>query len=530
MRTALATFAALALTFIASADLPYMGWSSWNAYHIDINDSLIMTQADAIVEKGLRDLGYNYVNIDDGFFGGRDADGNLIIHPTRFPHGLRPVVDHIHSLGMKAGIYSDAGASTCGNFWQNDTIARGVGLYQHDDQDCRLFFRDLDFDFIKVDFCGGIAKDNHEKLQLDERQRYTEIAEAIKRNSDGRVRLNICRWAFPGTWARSIAPSWRMSPDIIDEWWSVRDIIDRNLYLSAYCREGGVNDMDMLEVGRGLTAVEDTTHFALWCIMSSPLVIGCDVTKISDEALGLLSNPELIALNQDPLIRQAHVVNHQLGGGYVLVKDLLEPRGKIRAVALYNPTDSDLLISADIAKDLLLSGKVEARDLLKRTDVGSISGKIEAIVPAHGTRIYRLEGETRIPRTLYEAETAYIDAYQDLKDPIEAYTGYYKALPEASGAMVAAGLGGSAENSLLWDEVEAPQAGLFSIAIDYNAPRSCAIDLIVNGKKVARKKFSKTSGLRRAVFKVRLQSGLNSIKLANNNGPMPDIDALTILH
>ena len=134
---------ALVLPFVAVAqNMPLMGWSSWNTYGFQINDSVIKAQADAMVQLGFKDCGYDHINIDDGFFGGRDAEGNLLIHPTRFPNGLRGLVDYIHSQGLKAGIYSDAGRNTCASFWGNpkDTIGLGVGLYGHDAADLDLFF------------------------------------------------------------------------------------------------------------------------------------------------------------------------------------------------------------------------------------------------------------------------------------------------------------------------------------------------------------------------------------------------------
>ena len=178
---------------------PLMGWSSWNTYGFQINDSVIKVQADAMVALGFHDKGYNHINIDDGFFGGRDENGNLLIHPTRFPKGLRPLVDYIHSKGLKAGIYSDAGANTCASFWGNpkDTIGIGVGLYQHDAQDLKLYFNDLDFDFIKVDYCGADARNNADGLDLNVEQRYKEIAAAIKATGCTDATWNICRWAFP---------------------------------------------------------------------------------------------------------------------------------------------------------------------------------------------------------------------------------------------------------------------------------------------------------------------------------------------
>ena len=246
----------LSLPLSAAADNPpLMGWSSWNTYGFQINDSVIQAQADAMVELGFKECGYDHINIDDGFFGGRDAEGNLLIHPERFPNGLRGLVDYIHGKGLKAGIYSDAGRNTCASYWgkPKDEIGRGVGLYGHDAADFDLYFNPekLNFDFIKIDYCGADAGNNDEGLDLDVEQRYKEIAAAIKAVGRDDITWNICRWAFPGTWACEIADSWRTTEDIYLGWESVKSIINQSLYLSAYTSYGRYNDMDMLEVGRG---------------------------------------------------------------------------------------------------------------------------------------------------------------------------------------------------------------------------------------------------------------------------------------
>ena len=225
----------------ASAEQPpIMGWSSWNTYGFQINDSLVRTQADAMVNLGFFEKGYKYINIDDGFFGGRDKDGHLLIHPTRFPNGLRTLVDYIHGKGLKAGIYSDAGRNTCASFWgqPKDTIGIGVGLYGHDAEDMALYFDELDFDFIKVDYCGADAGNNAEGLDLDEEQRYKEIAAAINGVDKKDLNWNICRWAFPGTWVCDIVDSWRTTEDIYLGWESIKSIINQSLYLSAYTTYG----------------------------------------------------------------------------------------------------------------------------------------------------------------------------------------------------------------------------------------------------------------------------------------------------
>ena len=323
---------------------PVMGWSSWNTYRIHISEELIRKQTDAMLSQGLKDVGYSYINIDDGFFDGRDEEGNLKIHPGRFPNGLKVVADYIHSKGFKAGIYSDAGSNTCGSMWDKDTHGVGVGLYGHEKQDADFYFNRCGFDFIKIDYCGA-----GQQLALDEQTRYTEIVEAIREVARHDVSLNICRWAFPGTWAKDLARSWRISPDISPSWASVKSIIRKNLYLSAYAGDGHYNDMDMLEIGRGLTPDEEETHFGMWCILSSPLLIGCDMTSIPASSLALLKNEELIALNQDRLGLQAYVVQHE-GGGYVLndgrsCKGIAAEAGLICSVRRFSLSASALTIT-----------------------------------------------------------------------------------------------------------------------------------------------------------------------------------------
>ena len=286
---------ALAMALSAAAQrTPTMGWSSWNTFALNINEDLIRQQADAMHSSGLQEAGYRYINIDDGYWLGRGDDGRLKLNPMRFPGGMRALVDYIHSLGLKAGIYSDAGDNTCGS-GNRQAWGLGVGFVGHEEQDCQLYFGDWDFDFIKVDWCGG------RHLGLNEREQYTKISNAIRNCGKQDIVFNICRWAYPGNWVADVADSWRTTGDIYDNWKSVKEILAENLCLSAYCHDGHYNDMDMLEVGRSMSQTEDETHFGMWCIMASPLLIGCDMAKIKPTALKLLTNRDLIALNQDPL-------------------------------------------------------------------------------------------------------------------------------------------------------------------------------------------------------------------------------------
>ena len=487
-----------------------------------------MSQTSAMVDKGLKDVGYKYINIDDGFFGGRDADGNLLIHPTRFPNGMKKVVDFIHSKGLKAGIYSDAGRNTCASFWGGDKIGEGVGLYGHDQDDIDLYFKELGFDFIKVDFCGGAPEHNVDKLDLPEEERYRAIHEAIVNTGRTDVRLNVCRWAFPGTWVHEVATSWRVSEDIYLGWNSVKGIIGQTLYLSAFATEGKFNDMDMLEVGRGLTVEEDKTHFGMWCMLSSPLLIGCDMTKLGGDALKLLKNEELIALNQDPLALQAYVVKRE-NGGYVLVKDVEELNGSKRAVAFYNPTDAELSMNVDFL-DLDLGGSVKVRDLFEKKEVGVYEGCYEVKVPAHGMRIYKLDAEKRYERRVYEAETAWLDAYQELFNNQTAETGIYEEADYCSGGAKAGWLGRSKKNNLEWRNVLSKDGGEYTLNLTYITGEERKVNIVVNGEEI--QSLSLNSGgwnsPKTAAMTVNLQKGVNSIMLYNSSEWMPDIDCMVL--
>ena len=486
---------------------PTMGWSSWNTYRVNISDSLIMRQADAMVAKGLNKVGYQYVNIDDGYFGGRDRNtGRLFIHPARFPQGLKPVVDHIHRLGLKAGIYSDAGRNTCGSIYDADTIGVGVGLYGHDQQDCDMFFRELGFDFIKVDYCGGKPHPHGDTLRLDEQTRYTEIAEAIRKTGRKDVRLNVCRWDYPGTWVSSVASSWRMSQDIRPKWESVKNIIQQNLYLSAYASGGHYNDMDMLEVGRGMTREEDYTHFAVWCMMSSPLLIGCDLTKIKPQTLSLLTDPQLVAINQDPLGLQAYVVK-RVGECYVLVKDIKLHNGKERAVAFVNLSDKEQTMRLDL-RDIDLAGDA-----------------LSASLPPHATRVFIVKGKQRLQRRLYEAETAFLTNYQEIKNHQAYYTAIYEEDSRCSGGVKASWLGGRADNDLRWRDVYVQKAGKYALRLNCLMQESRTLYVDVNGKTVD--SLAYTADGEQTVFAA-LKKGRNEVRLWNAEGRMPDVDYMIV--
>lgn len=508
---------------------PTMGWSSWNTYASKINAKLIDSQADAMVEKGLKDVGYTYINIDDGFQGGRNAkNGQLIINEERFPSGLKPVVDYIHGKGLKAGIYSDAGANTCAAFSGGETQENGTGLYGHDQQDADYFFKDMKFDFIKVDYCGGDANLNTLHLGLNEKERYTAISNAIK-NTGRNVQLNICRWNYPGTWVSDVAGSWRTTVDILDDFSSVISILNENLPLAAYSSPGHYNDMDMLEVGRSMTTEEDKTHFGMWCVMNSPLLIGCDMTTIKDETLKLLKNKDLIAVNQDPLAEQAYIVKYD-NGCYILARDIEVAQGKTRVLTVLNLNNDQRTVNVNF-KDLCLDGKVSMRDLFEQKDLGIFSSTYNVAVPAHGCRIYKLKGEQRLEQTRYEAETGYISDYQEIYNNQAFKTGLYEQEKSCSGNFKATWLGCSVHNDLNFHKVYSKEGGDYNLTVAYISGTSRNIDVEVNNVKA--KTIYANSGdwstVRRSEpVKIHLNKGYNTIRLSNAEAWMPDIDYIEL--
>lgn len=509
---------------------PLMGWSSWNAYMVDISDSIITHQADLMVEKGLKDAGYRYVNIDDGFFGYRDERGYMVPHPERFPkgpEGMRALVDHIHSLGLKAGIYSDAGDNTCGSSYNHDLNGLGAGLYGHDVVDAERYFNEWDFDFIKLDYCGG------QNLKLDPEERYREIRRVIDSVATRHIRINVCRWNFPGTWVNGIGDSWRISADIRPVWKSIKYIVGKNLYLSAYAGNGNYNDMDMLAVGYnikpspfweeglGLSYTEEEAHFGIWCIMSSPLLLGCDIEYIPEETMKIITNPELIAINQDRLGLQAHVVQH-VGETYVFAKDIIEKWGNTRAVALYNPADTSMRFTLT-PEEIEMTGTLTVRDLNLNADLGECSS-IEMTLPPHSAKILKISGE-RIEPTLYEAEWGYCPDFTAIKG-----TGVkYVPMEGTSGRAVAMNLGGSESNCLEWRDVHSISGGEYelSLTIQY-CEEATGLRISVNGEE----KEIVSCGLAKDGFYTlntlaELNKGENCVRIWSET-PLPAVDKLNI--
>ena len=373
---------------------PIMGWASWNCFRTNINEEKLKKQADALISTGLAECGYTYLNIDDGFFGGRSDDGNVLFHKERFPNGIKTIADYAHSKGLKAGIYSDGGDCTCAFYFDNEVESgKNVGLYGHEEEDLKLYLEECGFDFIKVDWCGGI------RMGLDEREQYSKISEIINKISERTnksIVYNVCRWQFVGEWVTKIADSWRTGADIQPTFESVLKQIDSIKPLARYCSPGHVNDLDMMQLGNGMLEQDEKTHFAMWCMMSTPLIIGCDLTIINQSTLDILKNKELIAINQDVACRQAvhaqDIYVDDLKYGEIWVKDLENSKSRIKAVALLNR--SDITIDATVSlKELGFKGEIKKiRDLCNHEEIKP-QDQISVILQPHETIVLKVECE-----------------------------------------------------------------------------------------------------------------------------------------
>ncbi|MBE6672041.1 MAG: hypothetical protein E7599_00765 [Ruminococcaceae bacterium] len=370
-----------------SRKTPIMGWASWNAYRTDISEEIILSQATKLKELGLADLGYVFVNVDDGWQYGRGEDGYVKINTTRFPSGMDDLAQKIHSMGLKAGIYTDAGASTCGWASDNEVTNDDVGLLGYEEQDLRRYFIDWEYDFIKVDWCGG------RELGLNKQERYTMIGDVVKKieNEIGKDKIyNVCCWSFPGEWVVDVADSWRTGGDIFNNFGAVLEQLDNIKSLSKYNGPGHVNDLDMMQVGNGMSYEEDKSHFSMWCMMSTPLMLGMDLNSISEETLSIISNAELIALDQDPACIQATVAKTYGDSVEAWTKDLGAAGSGTKAIALLNRSTREQTVTISF-EELGLKGVEVVRDLWAHADI-STADNFRVTIPAHGTVVLKASG------------------------------------------------------------------------------------------------------------------------------------------
>jgi alpha-galactosidase len=291
----LLTIATSAQKFDELGKTPAMGWNSWNTFACNIDEALIKQTADLMVSTGMRDAGYIYLNLDDCWHGERDSLGFIHCDPKRFPSGIDALADYVHSKGLKLGIYSDAGWKTCGG-------KPGSRGYEFQDA---ITYASWGIDYLKYDWC------NTDKLLAEEA--YKTMRQALR--SAGRpIYFSICEWGDnkPWLWAKEVGHSWRTTGDIFPCWdgqlghgaWvsnGIMQILDMQKDLRQYAGPGHWNDPDMMEVGNGMTYSEDRAHFSLWCMLAAPLIAGNDLRSMSKQTLDILTNKEVIAVDQDPL-------------------------------------------------------------------------------------------------------------------------------------------------------------------------------------------------------------------------------------
>ncbi|MGC8824327.1 MAG: glycoside hydrolase family 27 protein [Bacteroidales bacterium] len=373
---------------------PPMGWNSWNRFGCNINEQIIREMADAMVSSGMRDVGYTYINIDDCWQGGRDSLGFLYPDPKRFPSGMKALADYVHSKGLKLGIYSDAGWKTCGGY---------PGSRGYEFQDA-LQFADWGIDYLKYDWC------NTDNLVAEEA--YKTMARALM--SAGRpIVFSICEWGNnkPWLWGAHYGHLWRTTGDIVDCWdcevghgsWVSNGILrildmqmDKNLNLRQYAGPGRWNDPDMLEVGNRLSVNENRAHFSLWCMMAAPLIAGNDLRNMSKEIQEILTNKEMIDINQDTLGVQCFRW-FDYGDVEIFAKPLA---GGELAVCFLNRGDTPKPINFDwVDTENIYDGKYvyefnkvtyKIRNVWTHKDVGNTSRPFIATIPPRDVIVLRL--------------------------------------------------------------------------------------------------------------------------------------------
>ncbi|XP_073223261.1 alpha-galactosidase-like isoform X2 [Cicer arietinum] len=333
---------------------PPMGWNSWNHFGCDINETLIRSTDDCWAELN------------------RDSQGNMVPKASTFPSGIKALAYYVHGKGLKLGVYSDAGNLTCSK--------RMPGSLGHEVQDAKTF-ASWGVDYLKYDNC--------ENNGISPRLRYPPMSEALL-NSGRPIFFSMCEWGRedPATWAKSVGNSWRTTGDIKDNWKSMTSIADANDKWASYAGPGGWNDPDMLEVGNGgMTTEEYRAHFSIWALAKAPLLVGCDIQAMDNTTSELISNSEVIAVNQDTLGVQGKKVKSN--------SDLEVWAGPLSnnkvAVILWNRSSSNATVTASWSDLGLESGTiVDARDLWDHSTQSSVSGDISAELASHACKMYVL--------------------------------------------------------------------------------------------------------------------------------------------
>ena len=352
-----------------TAPTPPMGWNSWNHFACKVTAADVRASADAIASNGMKDAGYQYVNIDDCWQGGRDSAGR--IQPNEKFGDMKSLVNYIHSKGLKAGIYSSPGPKTCAGY---------EGSFGHEEQDAQQY-ADWGFDYLKYDWCS--AEKVYQRSQMIDV--YKKMHDALVRTGRPIV-FSLCQYGYGRVW-RWGAPVggnlWRTTEDISDHYDRMSVIGFDQDGLEQFAGPGHWNDPDMLEVGNGgMNHDEYVTHMSLWVLLAAPLLAGNDLSKMTPESLSLLTNREVIAIDQDAKGVQGRRIAAE-GPLEVWAKPLTD--GSV-AVGLFNRSESTSPVTVNF-KDLGLPPKVSVRDLWQRKDLGSFSDSYTQDIPRHGAAL-----------------------------------------------------------------------------------------------------------------------------------------------
>ncbi len=367
-----ATLLAPAASAQASASLaptPPMGWNSWNKFGCNVSDKLIREMADAMVSSGMQAAGYQYVNIDDCWQVSRDASGTIVADPTRFPSGIKALADYVHSKGLKLGIYTDAGTGTC---------EKRPGSLNHEVQDAKTY-ASWGIDYVKIDWCNAEG--------LDPEVQYAKLRDALAQSGRPIV-FSICNWGVrtPWRWGPTTGNLWRTTGDINDTYDRMSLIGFGQNGLEKFAGPGHWNDPDMLEIGNGgMKRDEYRTHMALWALLAAPLLAGNDLRSMSPETKELLTNSEVLAVNQDKKGVQGHRVWEE-GPLEIWVKPLADGS---QAVGLFNRSESASKLTLDF-KSIGAPASAKLRDLLDHKDLGAVQNSYSAEVPTHGVVLVRV--------------------------------------------------------------------------------------------------------------------------------------------
>jgi alpha-galactosidase len=377
------------------AATPPMGWNSWNGFGCNVDEKMIRGTADALVSSGMKDAGYQYVVIDDCWHGERDTQGFIRPDEKRFPSGMKALGDYIHSKGLKFGIYSDVGTKTCGGL---------PGSRGHEYQDA-MTYSSWGVDYLKYDWCNSGG--------LNPVGAYTTMRDALR--AAGRpIVFSICEWGDtkPWEWAKDVGHLWRTTGDIARCWdceenhgtwsrWGVLRIIDKEKPLRSFAGPGHWNDADMLQVGNGMTVSEDRAHFSMWAMLSAPLMAGNDITKMTGETRRILTNKEILAIDQDPLGIQAFPALSE-GDLEVWAKPLSKDAWAICFLNRGNtPIDMNFNWKENTIDDAFSNRKLDTitatykiRDLWAEKEIGTTNTPLSSRIPSRDVLVVKLEKVT----------------------------------------------------------------------------------------------------------------------------------------